>query len=72
MQSFHTTAKRIRVTDPEHPMTGQCGAIYGQRRRDDGAWVAMDNEPPQAACYFPAGDDRHHHILLFPEQCEPV
>lgn len=69
METFRTTAERVKIVDLDHPMTGECGTIYRPRRGDNGAWVAMDREPPAAACYFPTGDDRHQQILLFPEQC---
>jgi len=65
-------AKRIRIIEPEHGMNGQAGTIYRHRICDNGAWVAMDNEPSEHLCSFPKSDHRRNHIILYPDQCEEV
>jgi hypothetical protein len=67
MQRFGA-AKKIIIIDTEHPMCGQAG-IMARLRSDGGAWIDMNDEPPKELTYFPEGDHRHKHILLYPEQC---
>lgn len=63
---------RVCVTDPSHPLAGKCGTVARRRKGDDGAWVDMDDPLPGELANFPAGDSRHKHVLLYPDQCESI
>ncbi len=64
--------QRVIVTDPDHPMHGVSGVVRRKRMADQGAWVEMDQEPPDSVRAFPSDDEggRGRHILLYPDQCK--
>jgi hypothetical protein len=49
---------------------GVRGTVVRKRKKDDNAWVLMDEVPEETV--FPSGDPRHNSILLSPRQCSPV
>lgn len=64
----------VRSVDGEYsdpkPIEPQLGTVVRVRRSDNGAWVRLDKRI--AECPFPADDDRANHVLVFPENCDPV
>jgi hypothetical protein len=64
-------AQRV-VIAPDYPDAGLTGTVVRLRRADDGAWVNLDTDPPDARRAFPANDSRARHVLLFPDECNPA
>jgi hypothetical protein len=67
--NFLEQNSRVRVTDKNHPLEGKTGTVVRPLIRENGAWVQMDKPLPNKLESFPKGNTRHHHILLYPEQC---
>ncbi len=78
-----TLYQRVKVRDDVVDMdptfcfkalAGKEGEVVRLRKRDNGAWVAMDEPLPDALRVF-AADDPHgrgNHVCLYPEYCERV
>jgi hypothetical protein len=47
---------------------GKTGVVVRLRRADRGAWIYLDSEPLHP--HFPVGDDRHRHVMLYPEDVD--
>lgn len=62
--------QRVTVIDAEHPMRGLSGTVKRRRIADTGAWVNMDQVPPDDLLNFAADDSRHKHVILYPDQCD--
>jgi hypothetical protein len=60
--------QRVTVIDGDDK--GKTGVVVRLRRCDNGAWVCLDTEP--AFPNFPADDDRHCDVMLYPEQVEAL
>jgi hypothetical protein len=63
---------KLRVKCCLAPLEGKTGTVVRMRMADNGAWVSMDEALPASLVSFPADDDRHHHVLLYPEDCEEI
>lgn len=71
MKSFRNH-NRIRVTGPG-PIKGKTGTVVRLRHGDNGAWVKMDEDLPGELISFPdPHDDRHRHVMLYPDECEAL
>jgi hypothetical protein len=72
MLSFHhyRHGHPVIVTNPSNPLHGRTGKIHRPLMRDDSAWIRMDEPLPEGMESFPAGDKRHHDIVLWPDDCE--
>jgi hypothetical protein len=67
--------QRIRINNPlpdKEGMTGWVGTVVRLRRADDAAWVNMTRDLPLRHQSFPKDDDRHRHLMLWPDECKPV
>lgn len=71
MKNFRN-GQRVTVAEVGHPLTGRKGSVVRLRRADNGAWVRMDDRPPEELCPFPVDDSRGHDVVLYPDQCKPV
>ena len=66
---------RIQVVAPDDDhleLLGRCGTITRKLMRDEYAWVNMDHPLPEHLARFPVGDSRRNHIILWPDECQPI
>lgn len=61
--------QRIVVADRAAPIVGRSGTVVRLLRRDESAWVNMDEDLPDNLRRFGLSDDRANHINLWPDQC---
>jgi hypothetical protein len=59
----------VEADDQQEPLMGKRGHVVRLRMADSGAWVEMDEDLPEDLQSFVAGDSRHRHIRLYPDQC---
>jgi hypothetical protein len=71
LESFRGV-KQVRVCAPLSVLRGYMGRIVRRRKQDDGAWVRMDRDLPEALRAFPPTDERFRDVLLYPKECETV
>ena len=64
--------ERVRVVQRDHPLYQQSGTVVRVRMADDGAWVEMDGDLPEAVRQFPAGSPQARHVVMYPDQCGAV
>lgn len=64
--------QRVTVTAQHHPCKGKAGTVARLRRADAAAWVNMDDPLPGDLASFPRGDERRNHMMLYPDECEPI
>lgn len=62
--------KQVRVCVPFSILHGYTGRIVRRCKQDNGAWVRMDRDLPEALRAFPATDERFRDVLLYPKECE--
>ena len=68
MKNFQN-GQRIVVAHPEHPCVGKVGTVVRLLRRDESAWVNMDDDLPLDLRSFGVEDSRRNHINLWPDEC---
>lgn len=71
MKSF-LNRQRVKVTAEGHPYHGKTGTVWRLLKRDESAWVNMDEDLLQEDRHFPPGDERFRNLNLFPQECEEV
>lgn len=74
MKTFNSISK-VRVTNPDEEraaLRGKTGTVVRLLIRDQSAWVIMDEPIPETLARFPKGDERHTHVNLWPDECEPA
>jgi hypothetical protein len=76
MNSFRNS-QRVRIVaqdglDERTFLIGKVGTVVRCRYGDNGAWIDMDEPLDENLTIFPAGDRRRNHILMYPEECEPI
>jgi hypothetical protein len=69
--------QRVRIVSQDglserEQLIGKLGTVVRCRYGDNGAWINMDDPLDEKLTSFPARDPRRNHILMYPEECEPV
>jgi hypothetical protein len=67
--------QRVQINNPSpdhNRIEGWVGTVARLRKTDDAAWVKMARDLPRNLQSFPADDDWHRHIILWPDECKPV
>ena len=60
--------QRVRITDPEHPMTGRYGTVESVRSAS--FFVVLDTLSTTSVLIFHDDQRRGDYVELQPEQCE--
>ncbi len=79
MRKFEKLGQRVHVRRVRSRLNGEMiaidvpGEVVRLRRLDDGAIVDLDVRLPTAGVHaFPRGDTRECHVIVQPEDCDPV
>lgn len=70
MKRFTNNQRVVVRRDTDGNEICALGQVKRLLKRDDSAWVALDERHPNANHPFPVDDPRGTHVLAWPEDCE--